>query len=253
VGASSKSRDNSSRVEVELECESYIYNVVIQGAIDVRRSCTTRMTRCMPNRNQSALRDSAQARFAVEALFQSERPRGEAADVDVVVKRRRIAPMDNRVDGNDVAAFVAGEVRTPRIFKVEKQQQQESPKGASEAKTDGESRLGVAVSSPEVTQVRRRRRRLNGEVTIIRPPSQERKAVGDEPTRAKPDSQPQSSALGRFGVDLEEQRRHEKLLARIALLERQAQRARNTEAATAIRWIKKAINEYGIEASEVGF
>ena len=208
------------------------------------------MARRMPNRNQSALRDSAQARFAVEALFQSERPRGEAADVDVVVKRRRIAPMDNRVDGNDVAAFVAGEVRTPRIFKVEKQQQQESPKGASEAKTDGESRLGVAVSSPEVTQVRRRRRRLNGEVTIIPPPLQ---AVGDEPTRAKPDSQPQSSALGRFGVDLEEQRRHEKLLARIALLERQAQRARNTEAATAIRWIKKAINEYGIEASEVGF
>ena len=77
--------------------------------------------------------------------------------------------------------------------------------------------------------------------------------MGDEPTRATPDSQPQSSALGRFGVDLEEQRRHEKLLARIALLERQAQRARNTEAATAIRWIKKAINEYGIEASEVGF
>ena len=117
-----------------------------------------------------------------------------------------------------------------------------------EADPDGQPRLGVVVSSSEVTPVRRRRRRLNGEVTIIRPPSQ---AVGDERTRAN--SQAQSSDLGRFGVDLEAQRRHEKLLARIALLQRQAQKVQNTEAAAAVRWIKKAINEYGIEASVLGF
>ena len=46
--------------------------------------------------------------------------------------------------------------------------------------------------------------------------------------------------------------RHEKLLAQIARLERQAQTARKAEAATAIRWIKKAIEDYGIEASEIG-
>ena len=213
-----------------------------------------RMTSRFPNRNQSASRNAEQARFAAEALFHPQRPSGEAADVDVVVKRRRIAPTDNRVNGNGVADVVADEVRTPRTFQVERQHQHEGQEFPSEANPDGQSRLGVAVPYPAVTQVRRRRRRLNGEVTIIRPSSQ---AVGDEPTGSKPDSigdsQPQSSALGRFGVDLEEQRRHEKLLARIVLLERQAQRAQNTEAATAIRWIKKAINGYGIEASELGF
>jgi len=210
------------------------------------------MTSRMPNRNQSASRNAEQARFAVEALFHPRRAIGETADVDVVVKRRRIAPTDNRVNGKDAAEVVADEVRTPRIYTIEKQQQQEGQE-PSGAKPDGQSRLGVAVSSSEVMPLRRRRRRLNGEVTIIRPPSQ---AVGDEPTESRRnslgDARAQGSDLGRFGVDMETQRRHEKLLARIALLERQAQRAQNTEAATAVRWIKKAINKYGIKAVELG-
>jgi glutamate synthase domain-containing protein 2 len=66
------------------------------------------------------------------------------------------------------------------------------------------------------------------------------------------DSQAQSADAGRFGVDLEAQIRHEKLKVKIAQLERQAQRAKNTEAAAAIRWIKKAIKDYGIDAREIG-
>ena len=206
------------------------------------------MTSRTLNRDQFLLRSGDQARFEVEVLLQAQL---ETADVDVVIKRRRITSTDHRADGNDDSEVVEREVRTPRIFKVEKQPRQESPKGASEAETNGESRLGVAVSS--LTQVRRRRRRLNGEVTIVRPLSHQPKPVLDEQTRAKPDSQPQSAGRGRFGVDAEEQRRHEKLLGRIELLKRQAQKARTTEAATAIRWIKKAINEYCLDASELGF
>jgi hypothetical protein len=56
--------------------------------------------------------------LAVEALFQTHQPRSEAADVDVVVKRRRIASTDDRVEGNDVAEVVADEVRAPRLFKA---------------------------------------------------------------------------------------------------------------------------------------
>ena len=66
-------------------------------------------------------------------------------------------------------------------------------------------------------------------------------------------SQARSSDVGRFGVDLEAQSRHEKLVARIAQLERQAETARKAEAAAAVRWIKKAIDEYGLEARELGF
>ena len=207
---------------------------------------------------QSPLTDAAQARLAVEALFQAPRPRSEAADVDVVVKRRRITSTDHRVDGNDVAEVVGDEVRAPRIFKVEKregqQDGQELPFNA-----DLQPQLGGAASNtPEVTQARRRHRRLNGDVTIIRPMSQEPNVVRDEHFTAgsKPDSiedsQAQSSDAGRFGVDLEAQTRHEKLKVKIAQLERQAQRAKNTEAAAAIRWIKKAIKDYGIDAREIG-
>jgi hypothetical protein len=189
-------------------------------------------------RNQSVPVNAEQARFAIEALFQPQRPGGEAADVDVVVKRRRIASTDDRVSGKDDAQVMADEVRAPRVFQVERQ-----PEGQTEPNPDGQ----LGLSSSAVTQVTRRRRRLNGEVTIIRPSSQ---AVveGASSTEGAP-----TDDDGRFGVALEAQRRHEKLLARIALLERQADKARNAEAATAIRWIRKAIKDYGISASEVGF
>ena len=150
-------------------------------------------------------------------------------------------------------------MRTPRIFKVERQQEglqdgQELPSDAALQPQLG----GAASNTPEVTQARRRRRRLNGDVTIIRPMSHEPNAVRDEFTTggSKPDStedsQAQSSDVGRFGVDLEAQTRHEKLKVKIAHLEREAQRAKSTEAAAAIRWIKKAIKDYGIDAREIG-
>ena len=211
-------------------------------------------------RNQSPLTDASQARLAVEALFQPQQPRSEAADVDVVVKRRRIASTDHRVDGNDVAEVVADEVRAPRIFKVEKQQEGQQDGQDFSSNTDLQPQLGGAASSTtEVTQARRRRRRLNGEVTIIRPMSHEPNAVrdefitGDSKRDSIGDSQARSSDVGRFGVDMKAQSRHDKLMARIARLKSQAHAARKTEAAAAVRWIKKAIDEYGLEARELGF
>jgi hypothetical protein len=71
-------------------------------------------------RNQSVPVDAEQARYAIEALFQPQRPCGEAADVDVVVKRRRIASTDDRVSGKDDAQVLADEVRAPRVFQGRK-------------------------------------------------------------------------------------------------------------------------------------
>ena len=131
-------------------------------------------------RNQSPLTDASQARLAVEALFQPQQPR-EATDVDVVVKRRRIASTDHRVDGNDVAEVVADEVRAPRIFKVEKQQEGLQDGQELPSNTDLQTQLsGAASRTFDVTQARRRRRRLNGVVTIIRPMLHEPNAVSDE-------------------------------------------------------------------------
>ena len=204
-------------------------------------------------RNQSPLTDASQARLAVEALFQPQQPRSEAADVDVVVKRRRIASTDHRVDGNDVAEVVADEVRAPRIFKVEKQQDGLQDGQEVPSNTDLQTQLsGAASRTFDVTQARRRRRRLNGVVTIIRPMASRRAIKASSNADSIRDSQAQSADAGRFGVDLEAQTRHEKLKVKIAQLERQAQRAKNTEAAAAIRWIKKAIKDYGIDAGEIG-
>jgi hypothetical protein len=198
------------------------------------------MTIRMRHRNRSVPVNAEQARYAIEVLFQPQRPGGETADVDVVVKRRRIASTDDHVSGEHDAQVMADEVRAPRVFQVERRP--EGQESLSEARLDGQPRL----SSSAVAQVKRRRRRLNGEVTIIRPPSQ---SVGEgaSSTEGAPTHED-----GRFGVALEAQRRHEKLLARIALLERQADKARNAEAATAIRWITKAIKDYGISAEELG-
>ena len=77
--------------------------------------------------------------------------------------------------------------------------------------------------------------------------------TGDSKPDSIGDSQARSSDVGRFGVDLEAQSRHDKLMARIARLESEAHTARKVEAAAAVRWIKKAINEYGLEARELGF
>jgi hypothetical protein len=158
------------------------------------------------------------------------------------VKRRRIASTDDRVSGKDDAQVLADEVRAPRVFQVERQ-----PEGQTEPNPDGQ----LGLSSSAVAQVKRRRRRLNGEVTIIRPSSQ---ALGEGATSENPigASRAPTDDDGRFGVPLETQRRHQKLLARIALLERQADKARNAEAATAVRWIRKAIKDYGISAEELG-
>ena len=56
-----------------------------------------------------------------------------------------------------------------------------------------------------------------------------------------------------FGVEPEEQQRYATLMAEIARLKLQAQAAKEEEAAAAVRWIRKAIAEYGIRSHELGF
>ena len=67
-------------------------------------------------------RSAEQARQAVEALFQAPRSPPEK-DVEVVVRRRRLASPDNVVHVSDTVQDVAEAVRAPRIFQVEKQEE----------------------------------------------------------------------------------------------------------------------------------
>lgn len=98
---------------------------------------------------------------------------------------------------------------------------------------------------------RRRHRVTHGEVTIIRPVASdlsetERLSELDGPAEGH-------GALPHFGVEPQEQRRYATLMAEIARLKLQAQAAKRTEAAAAVRWIRKAIAEFEIGAADLGF
>jgi hypothetical protein len=54
-----------------------------------------------------------------------------------------------------------------------------------------------------------------------------------------------------FGVGEKERSRYTELMNEIAGLEREA-KVKEAEARAAVRWIRKAIAEYGISASELG-
>ena len=119
-------------------------------------------------------------------------------------------------------------------------------------------------NTPSVPPLRRRKRRqLHGNVTIIRP----RDKTLQEPGAGRP--VPAAAALSdgdRAHATVSRERRgaalrptdnawprYPKLLARIRLLQAEAERARQREAAAAIRWIKRDIVLYGLTAEDLGF
>jgi hypothetical protein len=119
-------------------------------------------------------------------------------------------------------------VRTPRVFRVV-----DNPAQPASAQ---------AADPPTVSKTRTRRRRvLHGEVTTIRPVRNE---LGE--------SSDMDSATLQFGVGEAERSRYTELMNEIAGLEREAKAVKEAEARAAVRWIRKAIAEYGISASELG-
>jgi hypothetical protein len=139
-------------------------------------------------------------------------------------------------------------VRAPRVFKIEKRQQSDG-RVLHDPASQSESDEATSSATGSTKAGRRRRRRLNGEVTIIHP--QEPIGTGAEGDVSAPQLE-DVAGVGMFGADSAEQLRYQKLMAKIARLERQALAARKREAELAIRWIKKAICDYGIEARELG-
>ena len=222
------------------------------------------MTSHTPYRDQPSRQTAEQARLAVEALFQTKQaPPDKAADVEVVVRRRRFASADGLAEGNDAGEGSTAAVRTPRTFKVERRHEgveQPEGQGLPSAANPQPNHVDAASSGPGSTEVgRRRRRRLNGAVTIIRPQLHEPHGVRDESFGERAESdliaarRLHRDEIGAFGTDRAAQLRYQKLLLRIAELERQAHAAKEREAAAAVRWIKKAIRDYGIRAKDLGF
>jgi hypothetical protein len=208
------------------------------------------MTDRTPHRDQTSHGDAEHARLAVEALFETRPAVNEkAADVEVIVKRRRSASADGAVYGDDSEQGAAATVRAPRVFKIEKQQSS-SGRALHDPALQSESDEATSSVSDLAKTGRRRRRRLNGDVTIIHP----QEPIGTSEERDVFEAlQEDVGGGGMFGADPAEQLRYEKLMVKIASLERQAHAAKKREAAAAIRWIKKAIRYYSIGARDLGF
>ena len=207
------------------------------------------------------------ARLAAEAFFApatTTAPQAPVATPVVWLRKARAEPIlsDTSVD----PAPIDGGQRTPRIFRVEPAAPQ--PQAAlSPTQSDLTTIPEVAASLPEHPSVpplrRRKRRQLHGNVTIIRP----RDKTLQEPGAGRP--VPAAAALSdgdRAHATVSRERRgaalqptddawprYPRLLARIRLLQAEAERARQREAAAAIRWIKRDIALYGLTAEDLGF
>lgn len=168
-------------------------------------------------------------------------PGAGASNVEVVVKRKRtlLTGDDATVDGH--APAEAATVRAPRVFRVE---------GSLETASEQVEGPVMPKASEEPRPRKRRRRVPHGEVTIIRPVAIDLSEIERPSDFGRPHEQ--SVAVPDFGVAPEDQRRYVKLLTEIARLERQAQAAKQAEAAAAVHWIRKAIAEYAIGADELG-
>jgi len=234
------------------------------------------MTRHSENRPTPA---SSQARLAAEAAF-AQRPITRVANAEpqvVVIKRKKAIVPPGEGDPIETELQDAiRESRTPRVFRLDApvvgsgaampvSEQLE----ACGAPADPHASVGVGALAEEVVQVKRRRRIPRGEVTIIRPAAATRGPAANDPAGGREPEmllqelkrlEPCFAALRAaqdfdFGIATSGRSApgsYQALKAKIRKLEQRAEAARKVEAAKAARWIKRAIANYGLCASDIG-
>jgi hypothetical protein len=200
--------------------------------------------------------ESSQARQAAEAAFKP-RPQQNNGGPVVVVKRRR--PVENatgHLAQSEELAQPDDEARVPRVFRVEEvaavpSERRDAPSPPLEKRDppgDGSGNDGSA--SLPASPTRRRRRSIHGKVTIIRPDRSDRGLDA----RQAPDESTEPGHVGRtlVFVDADVSARYEAVTAEIEKLKRQAVALKKAEAAKAVRWIRRAISDYGLTERDLG-
>jgi hypothetical protein len=220
--------------------------------------------------------DSSHARRVAEAAF-AKRPASSVSNAGpqvVVVKRRKpIVRLGVGDPGTADSKEPMEPTRTPRVFRVD------SPVAGSGPAVDladplsapgasADSIGSVGVHAPPVAPTKRRRRTRHGEVTIIHPdrpsvltpthPSvgrREEAGIQGRQLRKPKFTEPSSTQEFVFGIAPTGRggpSRYQALRAEIERLHVQAEAVRKVEAAQAVRWIKRAIADYGLSASDLG-
>jgi hypothetical protein len=240
------------------------------------------MTRHGENRSDTEVPtpDLSQARLAAEDAF-TPRPITFVANAGpqvVVIKRKKAIVPAGKSDPiqTEFQEPMKG-TRTPRVFRLDSPVVDSGPTvGVSEQSQAVETSrgftasVGVGALPAEVARIKRRRRRIpRAEVTIIRPAAPSAPATSDLPAGRQAEMrrrelkrlEPSFASLSPaqdfdFGIATSVRgtpSRYQALKAKIKKLEQRAEAARKVEAAKAARWIKRAIADYGLSASDLGF
>jgi hypothetical protein len=181
------------------------------------------------------------ARLAAEAAFAPQpaaaaRGPSEAAPA-VIVKRRKALPADAGAPAQppratrDDATPGAGD-HVSRTYRVPPARE------ATPATEPADAAAPAGGASPRTRRRRAPAAHRPSDVTIIRPAPSEVAGTAPDLSRAAMPELVQRLAL---------------ITAEIRKLEREALKAKRAEAARAVRWIKRAIADYGLTAADLGY
>jgi len=190
---------------------------------------------------------------AAGLVFEQRLVPGPAADVEVIVKRRRVSSRDDQAQiGASSDRQPTHTPKTYRIATLRRDEPGKRPHAEAPSVDAGSRHEALPPGSPRLGK--RKRRVLNGRVTIIRPVL-ESKALPMEPAEVsgpQKDLRGRPTELGSFRMRAAAERRYERLMKAIQRLEIRAAAARRAEAAAALRWIRRTMARYDIRAGEVG-
>lgn len=208
------------------------------------------------------------ARLAAEASFTAmPAPEGESGEKPVVtVKRNRpVETVDAAERDSNKQQEQVEETRAPRTFRVEHPSirlPEPAPAGLElgSSSVDGAAET-VQPRAPQPAPPRKSRRKRHGDVTIIRPSQPDsgdavNPSTGHEEGMPCPTVAKRRSSRG-FVFEIAEigssaSREYASIMARIQQLEERAEAIRKLESSEAVRWIKRAIVHYGLDAADLG-
>ncbi len=200
---------------------------------------------------------SAKARQDAEALFSRAAPTPEPSSAVVILKKRRSIASPGEAQPADLQEKPPEEMRAPRVHRVGPKDDEAvvPPSPMTDQSTDEPQVQAQAQPIAEPVKTRRRRR-LHGPVSILRPTIIDvADPAAEAPLQAEGNTEPasQEQGVGPFHFQPVRSKAYAALLAQIARLEAEAGALRRQEAAKAIQWILAAIRDYGLTRQDLGF
>jgi hypothetical protein len=209
------------------------------------------------------------ARLAAEAFFSQSPSPSELVSGEVAIVRPEARSLSPEEASSPPPAGSAEGLRSPTVHRlpsgsIEPTEPFSSPQHASASVVSPAALDEQAAGLAAPARIRKKRRQLHGEVTIIRaaevpkapevsqPGMQSGTSPSFEPARSAPAALASHKPAVRASLLMDYVPRYPKLIAQIKALEVAAQQAKRREAIEAVRWIKRAIRAHGLTPQDLG-